>query len=116
MTITVPTSAPREIGSYFVSCHVTDANGVDLAQCDSRLDGTWLDPEAPHELTLTIDDLWLRPGRYSVDVFLCSAGVMDAWEAAAIFEILPTLPYPETAGEDAYTHGTVLSDFRYEES
>ena len=115
VTITVPTG-PREIGSYYVSCHVTDANGVTVTQCDSRLVGTWLDPEVPHELTLTIDDLMLRPGRYSVDVFLCSAGVMDKWEAAAIFEVLPTLPYPETAGEDAYTHGTVLSDFRYEES
>ena len=34
-------------------------------------------PRSPHELTLTIDDLMLRPGRYSVDVFLCAAGVMD---------------------------------------
>ena len=33
------------------SCHVTDANGVTVVQCDSRLVGTWLDPEVPHELS-----------------------------------------------------------------
>jgi len=115
VTITVPSGRP-EIGRYYVSCHVTDANGVTVTQCDSRLVGTWLDPEVPHELTLTIDDLMLRPGRYSVDVFLCAMGVMDKWEGAVLFEVLPVLPYPETATEDAYSHGTVLSDFRYEES
>lgn len=115
ITIQVPAGA-SVVGQYYVSCHVTDANGVTVVQCDSRLVGTWLDPEVPHELVLTIDDLMLRPGRYSVDVFLCAVGVMDAWEGAAVFEILPTLPYPESATEDAWSHGTVLCDFRYQET
>jgi lipopolysaccharide transport system ATP-binding protein len=115
VTIAVP-SGSSDIGRYYVSCHVTDTNGVTVTQCDSRLVGTWLDPEVPHELTLTIDDLMLRPGRYSIDVFLCAMGVMDKWEGAATFEVLPVLPYPEAASEDAYSHGTVLSDFRYDES
>ena len=115
VTIQLP-SGSVDIGRYYVSCHVTDANGVTVVQCDSRLVGTWLDPEVPHELVLTIDDLMLRPGRYSVDVFVCATGVMDAWEAAAAFEVLPTLPYPESATEDAWSHGTVLADFRYQET
>ncbi|MFE6254106.1 polysaccharide ABC transporter ATP-binding protein [Agromyces sp. NPDC057865] len=115
VTIEVP-SGPSEIGQYYVSCHVTDANGVTVVQCDSRLVGTWLDPEVPHELVLGIEDLMLRPGRYSVDVFLCATGVMDAWEGAAAFEVLPTLPYPESATEDAWSHGTVLCDFTYQET
>jgi len=115
LTIEIP-SGPSEIGQYYVSCHVTDANGVTVVQCDSRLVGTWLDPEVPHELVLGIDDLMLRPGRYSIDVFLCAAGIMDAWEGAAVFEVLPTLPYPESATEDAWSHGTVLCDFTYQET
>jgi lipopolysaccharide transport system ATP-binding protein len=31
-------------GSYFVSCHVNDENGVVVMQCDSRLMGEWFDP------------------------------------------------------------------------
>jgi len=115
ITIQVPTG-PTDLGAYYVSCHVTDANGVVVVQCDSRLVGTWLDSEVPHELVLAIDDLMLRPGRYSVDVFLCATGVMDAWESAAAFEVLPTLPYPESATEDAWSHGAVLCDFTYAET
>ena len=112
VTIDIP-AGPPEIGRYYVSCHLTDANGATVVQCDSRLTGTWLDPDRPHEVTLDIDGLWLRPGRYSIDVFLCSAGVMDAWEGAAVFEVLPGLPYPESATEDAYARASVLSDFTY---
>lgn len=115
VTVALP-SSPSVVGQYYVSCHVNDANGVTVVQCDSRLVGTWLDPEVPHELVLAIDDLMLRPGRYSVDVFVCAVGVMDAWEGAAAFEVLPTLPYPESATEDAWSHGAVLCDFTYRET
>lgn len=109
-------AGPSVVGQYYVSCHVNDANGVTVVQCDSRLVGAWLDPEVPHELVLAIDDLMLRPGRYSVDVFVCQTGIMDAWEGAAVFEVLPTLPYPESATEDAWSQGAVLCDFTYRET
>ena len=102
------------LGSYFVSCHVNDMNGVVVTQCDSRLVGLWLDPERRHRVTLTLSHLWLKPGRYSVDVFLCAAGVIDSWEGAATFEVLPTLPYPELTMGEAIGQGLVLSDFSYE--
>lgn len=98
---------------YFISAHVNDANGVVLAQCDSRVHGVWLDPARPQRLTLSIDGLWLRPGRYSIDVFVCRAGILDAWEGAASFEILPDLPYPEIGSEEAISSGVVLTDFSY---
>ena len=109
-------SSVWQLGSYFISCHISDANGAVLAQCDSRLAGTWLTPDRAHDVTLSIDDLWLRPGRYSVDVFLCSMGVMDAWEGAATFEVLPGLPYPEHTSEEAYAATPVLTDFSYDVS
>jgi lipopolysaccharide transport system ATP-binding protein len=98
---------------YFVSAHINDANGIVLAQCDSRVHGVWLDPARPQRLTLSIDGLWLRPGRYSVDVFVCRAGILDSWEGAASFEILPDLPYPEIGSEEAVAGGAVLTDFAY---
>lgn len=101
-------------GQYFVSCHLNDANGVMIAQCDSRLVGAWFDPGAPARGALSIKDLWLKPGRYSVDLFLCKFGVLDAWEGAAAFQVLPTLPYPQIADGEAARKGIVLADFSYE--
>ena len=102
------------IGQYYVSCHINDVNGIVVAQCDSRLVGLWLDPTVQQRVALTVTSLWLRPGRYTVDVFLCKAGVLDAWEGAAVFEVLPVSPYPEIAGDEALDRGMVLSDFSYE--
>lgn len=111
--ISIP-AAERELPNYYVSCQISDANGAVLAQCDSRLSGTWLEADRSHELTLSIKDLWLRPGRYSVDVFLCNMGVLDAWEGAGAFEVLPGMPYAEHASDDAYAATPVLADFDYE--
>jgi lipopolysaccharide transport system ATP-binding protein len=105
---------PELLGQYFVSCHVNDENGIVVAQCDSRNVGGWFDPATPQELTLTIRALWLKPGRYTVDVFVCKTGILDSWEGAAVFEVLPTSPYPELAGDEALRAGMVLSDYGYE--
>ncbi|MGC5166864.1 polysaccharide ABC transporter ATP-binding protein [Luteimicrobium sp. DT211] len=105
---------PEMIGQYFVSVHLNDDNGVVVVQCDSRNVGVWLEPGTPQSLTLSICDLWLKPGRYTVDVYVCKTGILDSWEGAAVFEVLPVSPYPELAGEDAMSVGTVLSDFSYQ--
>ena len=98
---------------YFVSVHVRDANGTVVAQCDSRVHDLWLEPARSQSLTLTIDALWLRPGRYAIDAFVCRAGILDAWESASSFEVLPDLPYPSLAPEEAIGQGMVLADFTY---
>ncbi|WP_278235246.1 ABC transporter ATP-binding protein [Isoptericola sp. AK164] len=104
---------PEIVGKYFVTCNIRDHQGLIVAQCDSRLVSLWLDPSEPHRGELRIKDLWLRPGPYTVDMFLCQAGVFDAWSAAAAFEVLPHLPYPEIVIEDGI-FGAVLCDFDYE--
>ncbi len=104
---------PGSVGDYFVSCHLNDANGAVITKCDSRLIGGWYDPSVEQRITLTVSGLWLRPGRYSVDVFVCRMGILDAWEAAATFEVLPELPYPELSIDEAVAGALVLSDFRY---
>lgn len=111
--IDVPANSDS-IGSYFISCHINDANGVLVTKCDSRLVEAWFDPEKPARVRLTVSGLWFTPGRYTVDVFLCRMGILDAWEAATSFEVLPELPYPESMNDEAIDGSLVLSDFTYE--
>jgi glucose-6-phosphate 1-dehydrogenase len=40
--------------------------------------------------------------------------ILDAWEAAAAFEVLPVLPYPHATSDEGTAHGLVLADFRFE--
>jgi lipopolysaccharide transport system ATP-binding protein len=105
---------PRLIGKYFVSCHINDADGNVVVQCDSRLTGTWFEPDRPQHGSLRIKSLWFKPGRYTVDLFVCQAGVLDSWEAADAFDVLPASPYPELTSDEAMQHGVVLADFDYE--
>lgn len=102
------------IGTYFVACHINNENGVVIAQCDSRLVGVWFDPGAPVRAALVIKDLWLKPGRYTVDLYLCKVGVLDSWEGAASFEVLPQLPYSTFTSDEAVAKGLILADFNYE--
>lgn len=105
---------PEVVGRYFVSCHVCDMNGTVIVQCDSRLVGGWYDASDERTMALTVRSPWLRPGRYTVDVFVCQVGVLDSWQGAAAFEVLPHNPYPELAGDEATSQGVVLADFTYE--
>ncbi|TLP97041.1 ABC transporter ATP-binding protein [Nesterenkonia salmonea] len=104
------------IGSYFVSAHINNDQGAVIAQCDSRLVGKWFDPNHRHEGHLLIRDLWLKPGQYTVDVFVCQAGVLDAWEGAWRFEVLPDLPYPEFTESSGTEKGLVFVNFDYKEA
>ncbi|MEV7973350.1 ABC transporter ATP-binding protein [Cellulomonas sp. NPDC089187] len=105
---------PDYIGSYFVSAHVNDRNGSTLLQCDSRVAGLWLDPSTEQKIALTIKEPWLKPGEYSVDLFVCSSGVLDSFEGAGRFEIHPVLPYPAAVSDEGLDAGLVLADFDYE--
>lgn len=105
---------PELVGKYYVSIHINDADGNVVVQCDSRLTGSWFDPRETQSGSLTIQSLWLKPGRYSVDAFVCQAGILDSWEAADQFDVLPSSPYPEMTADDAMSQGVVLADFGYE--
>ncbi|MDF9877529.1 ABC transporter ATP-binding protein [Cellulosimicrobium cellulans] len=102
------------IGTYFVSMHINNDQGTVIAQCDSRLVGKWFDPERPQKGRLVVRDLWLKPGQYTVDVYACQAGVLDAWEGAWRFEVLPDLPYPEFTESSGTEKGMVFVNFDYE--
>lgn len=105
---------PDYLGKYFVSAHVNDRNGSTILQCDSRVTGLWLDPGTEQKIALTIKEPWLKPGEYSVDLFVCSSGILDSFEGAGRFEIHPVLPYPQAVSDEGLDAGLVLADFDYE--
>lgn len=105
---------PHLAGDYFVSCHINDVNGGVVVQCDSRLTGRWFSPDSEQHGRLVVRNLWLKPGRYTVDMFLCQAGILDAWEGADVIDVLPSPPYPEVTSDEALAQGMVLADFDYE--
>ncbi len=107
-------ASKKLVGTYFVSMHINNDQGTVIAQCDSRLVGRWFDPEKPQKGRLIVRDLWLKPGQYTVDVYACQAGVLDAWEGAWRFEVLPDLPYPEFTEASSTEKGMVFVNFDYE--
>jgi lipopolysaccharide transport system ATP-binding protein len=98
-----------------VACQVVDRDRVVVAQCDSRLVNAHLQPGSPLKGSVRIRSPWLKPGRYSVDMYLaCLGEVADQWESACSFEVLSTLPYPGLAPDWAVSNSPVLADFSYQ--
>jgi lipopolysaccharide transport system ATP-binding protein len=106
---------PLPVNDYWVSAHVVDGGGNVIVQCDSRLNGITFDSSSRHRGRLTIKNLWLKPGTYTIDIFACQqADIPDAWDAAWRFEVMPDLRYEAMATDEATSFGVVLSDFEYE--
>ena len=103
-----PFSAP-----VFVSCHVVNAMGAILLQCDSRLINFWINPCASFRGEFRIKTPWLKPGNYRIDLFICSAGVLDRFEQACDLNVIDLMPYPAAGNAEAVVSGTVLCDFSY---
>lgn len=109
----VTTANSDFVGQFFVSAHVNNEDGVTVLQCDSRLVNFWTGARDEVKATLRIGSPWLKPGRYTVDLYLCKNGVLDAWDGACSFQVMPILPYPEAASSDGSEHGVVFGDFTY---
>ena len=106
---------PMPVEDYWVSAHIVDGGGSIIAQCDSRLNGITFGSKSPHRGRLTVKNLWLKPGTYTVDMFACQqTEIPDSWDAAWRFEVMPDLRYQSMASADAISAGAVLSDFQYE--
>ncbi len=102
-------------GTAYLSGVFVNEQGVTLTQFDSRLVGCVLSLPRPTRGRLRISGPWLKPGRYTVDLYLCSsAGIIDCVERAAVFEVSPLLPYPQPASPDATAVALVLADFSWQ--
>jgi lipopolysaccharide transport system ATP-binding protein len=107
--------ANPEFGTrYHLSCFLNNEDGMLIAQCDSRVLDFWLDPSTDAEGTLTIRTPWLKPGAYTIDMFIHAGGhPVDIWEQACHFQVLPVAPYPHPTTPDGTDHGVVFPDFDY---
>ena len=107
--------ANPDFGSrYHVSCFITNEDGMVITQCDSRVVDFWLDASTDNEGRLQIRTPWLKPGAYTVDLFLYAGGqATDIWEQACHFQVLPVTPYPHPTTPDGTDHGVVYPDFDY---
>ena len=84
--------ANPDFGSrYHVSCFVNNEDGMVIAQCDSRVVDFWLDPATDAEGRLALRTPWLKPGAYTVDLFVYAGGQADRHLGAG-------LPLPGPAG------------------
>jgi lipopolysaccharide transport system ATP-binding protein len=71
--------------------------------------------DAPRlEGELVIAGPWLRPGRYRLDLYLCTgSGIVDLLAHACVFEVNAVLPYPHSASDTATKSGVVFADYQW---
>ena len=99
---------------YHVSCFINNEDGMVIAQCDSRVVDFLLDPATDNHGRLQVRTPWLKPGAYTVDLFLHAGGrLADIWEQALHFQVLPVTPYPHPTTPDGTDPGVVHPDFDY---
>jgi lipopolysaccharide transport system ATP-binding protein len=85
-----------------------------ILHIDTRLVGHWLDGNRANT-RVTIRGPWLKPGRYRIDAYLSTNVIIDQYEAATFFAVLPILPYPVATNDQAAMYGLVLPDFTVRE-
>jgi lipopolysaccharide transport system ATP-binding protein len=105
---------PNYTGKVFFFCEVFDQTGAAVMFCDSRLDEVWIDIGDGYNGKIEIRGPWLKPGSYSVTLMVCCAGVIDHFEHACKFEILPNIPYRGQWTLESEKRGVVLPDFTFE--
>ena len=101
-------------GIAYLSGLLIDQQMNIVSQFDSRLIGTWLKGNAPSSGVLTINGVMLKPGRFSLELYLCGGGhIYDIYKNAVVFDIISILPYAHTATADAIADALVLTDFNW---
>jgi lipopolysaccharide transport system ATP-binding protein len=101
-------------GPAYLSGLLVNDQGTAISQFDSRLVGVWASGAGPVAGRLRIDDMWLKPGRYTLNLYVCSqAGIIDLFEGAVEFEVSPVLPYPQSSSPDATAAALVLANFAW---
>ena len=103
------------VGRMFLSAYIIDSAGTFVAQCDSRVVGTWIEDCERVAGQFRFTTPWLKPGSYRLDLYIATIGmIVDIWEGACSLTISPVLPYLNSASEDATGYGLVLADFAWE--
>jgi lipopolysaccharide transport system ATP-binding protein len=102
------------VGRMWLSALIVDSGGIIVAQCDSRLVGTWIEDCERVAGQFRFTTPWLKPGSYRIDLFICAGPIVDRWEGACSLMISPVLPYLHSASQDVTEHGLIFADFAWE--
>ena len=97
----------------YLSAHLVDIRGIEIAQFDSRLMGQWFEGSSVIEGAFKFSSPWLKPGAYRMDFFICAAGITDSFENACTINISPVLPYPNSSSGDGIAKGLVFGEFSW---
>jgi len=99
------------VGKFFVTCIVLDNKGHTLLHCDSRAVNGWMDACSVYHGIFSFKTPWLKPGDYTLHMHVCSTNVIDKYEYATSFQVLPLLPYSGVCDSEATAYGEVFADF-----
>ncbi len=100
------------LGRFYLSAHLFNEHGLEIAQMDGRLVGRWNKDANVHCGEFVINLPWLKPGTYRLDTYICTgSGIVDLFENAAQFQVGSVLPYPHTASATATAQGAIFADF-----
>lgn len=105
----------ERIDRCFIGLILRNGDGIPIAHCDSNTVGCWYTFDDGPEIAgrFALAHPWLLPGGYTVDLYVCDAGVLDAYERACTIEVAPTLPYESPPDDTLLRRDTVLPDFRF---
>ncbi|MCG8402396.1 MAG: Wzt carbohydrate-binding domain-containing protein, partial [Firmicutes bacterium] len=103
----------EHIESLYMACLIVNEQGRDVVHFDSRFVHPHFSVEGQTEGHLRVRNLWLKPGRYRVDLAVCGDAIHDRVEGAAVFSVVEPLPYPYT-NDELRPKGVVLGDFSIE--
>jgi lipopolysaccharide transport system ATP-binding protein len=100
------------VGPAYLSGLLINDEGTVLTQFDSRLIGQLVSGSEPVSGRLRVEGVWLKPGHYTLDLYVCSFDrIIDLFERAVDFEVTPALPYKYFASPDATASALVLANF-----
>ena len=99
--------------SYHLSATLTDERGLVVVHCDSRMVQHLVRPADVYDGRFSFRTPWLRPGDYTVNFYVCSAGIIDWFEGACVLTVSGVLPYDAPGNDEATAMGVVFADFSY---
>lgn len=99
---------------FFLSVEILNAHGVTILHLDSRILDRVFTALSEQTVTYRIRSPRLAQGDYRVNIYLCNAlGVIDSFEDAARFSVVPILPYPASRA-DCIANALVYPEFTVE--
>lgn len=98
----------------FFKAFIRNSMGHIVVQCDARLLEQWFVGKDGQEVEVEIRSPWLKPGTYSLDLWITQLGMrVDVCEAASFFTVIHAESYPGVADEEATDEAPTLADFTF---